>query len=63
MVLKTKKFNIKGVHQFLGEGGHKEQYIGRIAYKGVDWTTCRGQKRRRRVFLRDGVDTPLHTMT
>ena len=27
MGLKMKNVNIMGVHQFLGEGGHKKQYI------------------------------------
>ena len=31
MGLNMKNFNIKGVHQFVGEEGHKKQYIGRIA--------------------------------
>ena len=42
-----KNVNIMGVHQFLGEGGHKSQpYIGNCL-KGGAW-----QKIGRRVFLR-----------
>ena len=31
MGLKMTNFNIMGVHQFLGEEGHKKQYMGEIA--------------------------------
>ena len=44
-----KNLNIMGVHQFLGEGGHKNQpYIGNCLKSGA-W-----QKIGRRVFLRGG---------
>ena len=58
-----KSFNIIGVHQFLGEEGHKKTaYRGNSLNMGA-WTICRGtwQQRDRMVFLK-GVNTPTHTM-
>ena len=54
-----KNVNIMGVHQFLGEEGHKKTiYMGN---KGA-LDNFQGAKKGRRVFLR-GVDTSMHTMT
>ena len=51
----------------VGEGFTKNQYIGGNCLKGGAWTVCRfkgvelGEKRGM-VFVRVGVDTPMHTM-
>ena len=34
MKLKMKNFNIMGVHQYLGEGGHKKNVYGEFPKKG-----------------------------
>ena len=64
MGLKMKNFNIMGVHQLLGEGITKKQYIGGIASK-EDLDNLQGawKKRGGRVFLRERVrvDTPMPT--
>ena len=60
-----KNLNIIGVHQFLGEEGHKETtYRGNSLNMGA-WTICRGtwQKRGKRVFLRgEGGVIPRRTI-
>ena len=63
MGLKIKNVNIMGVHQFLGEGGHKKTiYMGNCLKRG-SWTICGGfakKNRKKGVFL--GVNTLMHTM-
>ena len=49
-----KNANIMGIHQFLGERGHKKtKCMGNHQKRGA-WTICRGtwQEIRRRVFLK-----------
>ena len=48
-----KNVNIMGVHQFLGEGGHKETiYMGNCLKRGLDNLQKAWQKIGRRVFLK-----------
>ena len=57
MELKMKNANIVGVHQFLGEGGHKNRIIyGELPKKG-DLDNLQGvwQKIGKRVFLEGGL--------
>ena len=42
MELKIKKFNIKGVYQFLEEEGHKKTIYNRDCLKTGAWTIWRG---------------------
>ena len=64
-----KNFNIVGVYQSLGEGGHKKQYIGGNCLKrGLgQFPGGLSKKRGEGVFEAGGgggvVDTPMHTMT
>ena len=47
--------NIVGVHQFLGEGGHKKPiYMGNCLKRDLDNLQKFWQKIRRRDFLRGG---------
>ena len=57
MGLKVKNVDIMGVHQFLGEGGHKKKSI----YMGNCLKREAWQKIGSRVFLRR-VGTSMHTM-
>ena len=63
-----KNFNILGVHrkiQVLG-GGHKKPIYREHCLKRGPWKTCRFTgglgKKEGVVFLKGGVDTPMHTM-
>ena len=60
-----KTFNIMGVHQFVGVGGHKKAiYRGNWLKRGLRQFVGTCQKRGRRIFLRGGrFDTPMNTMT
>ena len=59
-----KNVNIMGVHQFLGEGVTKKQYIWGIAQKGGLGQFAGGfAKNREDVFQGGGVDTSMRTMT
>ena len=64
MGLKMKNVNIMGVHQFLGERGHRKTIYLRNCLKTGSLTIFRalGKKIGWRVFLRQ-VDTSMHTMT
>ena len=64
MGLKINNFNIKGVHQFSGEGGHKKTiYIGNCLKRRA-WTICKvlGKKVGGACF-EGGVHTAMHPMT
>ena len=66
MGLKMKNFNIMGVHQFLGEGGHKKGICrGNCLKRGLgQFPGGLAKKREEDVFEEEGrVDTPMHTMT
>ena len=41
MGLKMTNFNIMGVHQFLGEEGHKKTIYGGNCIKREAWAICR----------------------
>ena len=47
MGLKMKNFNIMGVHQFLWDGGKKNQYIERTAQKGRGLDNLQGAWQKR----------------
>ena len=64
--LRMKYVNIMGVHQFLGERGHKKTiYVGNCLRGGLDNQQKAWQKIKRRVLLRGegGTDISMHTMT
>ena len=58
-----KTFNIMGVHQFVGVGGHKKAiYRGNCLKRGLrQFAGGLAKKRDQGVFV--GGDTPMHTMT
>ena len=67
MGLKMKNVNIMGVHQFLGEGGHKKTiYMGNCLKRDLDNLQKAWQKIRKQEGPFEGegeVDTLMHTMT
>ena len=64
MGFKMKNVNVMGVHQFLGEEGHKKNNIYEELHKKGSLDNLLGawQKIGRRVFW-GGVDASMHTMT
>ena len=55
MGLKMKNINIKGVHQFFGEGRQKKTiYMGNCLKRGA-WTICRRLSKNREEGVFEGV--------